>query len=229
MIRFFDLFFSFVGIILLFPFMIPVMMALKLTGEHYIFYRQPRMGANGTEFSVLKFATMLKDSPNMAGGCITQKNDSRVLPLGKFLRKTKINELPQLVNVLIGQMSLVGPRPVVADHLENYSQEAKRAVMSMRPGLTGLASLVFRDEEGILNRMPGDRRHNHDAIIAPFKGELELWYSSHRSLGLYFSLILRTALSVAIPGASTFLPAFKGLPRIPRELEAFIGRKTETT
>jgi lipopolysaccharide/colanic/teichoic acid biosynthesis glycosyltransferase len=220
MIRFLDALFSLVAIILLFPFMIPVMIALKCTGEHFVFFGQTRMGKGGKEFKVLKFATMLRDSPAMAGGCITQKDDPRVLPMGKFLRKTKINELPQLVNVLLGQMSLVGPRPLVADHLRHYSAEARDAVMTMRPGLTGIASLVFRDEEGILDRMPGDRKSNHDKVIAPYKGELELWFASQRSLRLYFSLIFRTAISVAIPGAS--LPPFGGLPEAPKELEGFL-------
>lgn len=222
MIRFFDILFSLIASLLLLPFMIPIIVALKLTGEHYVFYQQPRAGRAGSVFKVLKFATMLRDSPTMAGGYITQKDDPRVLPLGRFLRKTKINELPQLLNVLIGQMSLVGPRPVVADHLLNYSPEARAAVLSLRPGLTGLASLVFRDEEGILDRMPGDRKRNHDEILAPFKGELELWYASHRSLRLYFSLILRTALSVAIPGTCRGLPAFNGLPVVPDELKEYI-------
>jgi lipopolysaccharide/colanic/teichoic acid biosynthesis glycosyltransferase len=222
MTRFFDLLFSSIAIILLFPFMLPIMIALRLTGEHHIFYQQPRMGRNGNEFKVLKFATMLKDSPNMTGGFITQKDDPRVLPMGAFLRKTKINELPQLVNVFLGQMSLVGPRPVVATHLENFPIGAREAIKSMRPGLTGIASLVFCDEEGILDRMTGDRKYNHDCIIAPFKGELELWYKSHRSLRLYFSLLFRTALSVLLHGASRGLPAFKDLPEVPKELEEWI-------
>ena len=104
MIRCFDILFSGVAIIILLPFMIPIMIALKLTGEHYIFYQQERIGKGGKPFYILKFATMLKDSPNMPGGVLTQKNDPRILPMGKFLRKTKINELPQLVNIFIGQM-----------------------------------------------------------------------------------------------------------------------------
>ena len=96
LIRFFDLLFSGIAIVVLFPFMIPIMILLKLTGEHYIFYLQPRVGKDGKEFNLIKFATMLKDSPNLPGGLITQKDDPRILPMGKFLRKTKINELPHL-------------------------------------------------------------------------------------------------------------------------------------
>ena len=93
--------------------MLPIMVALKLTGEHDIFYGQSRIGRGGREFRVLKFATMLRDSPNMAGGLYTEKNDPRILPIGGFLRKTKINELPQLLNVLGGDMSIIGYRPLV--------------------------------------------------------------------------------------------------------------------
>jgi len=101
---------------------------LKLTGEHYIFYLQPRVGRGGRDFNVLKFATMLKDSPNLPGGLITAKNDPRLLPLGKFLRATKINELPQLINVLLGQMSIVGYRPFAKVHYNLYSDEVKAKI-----------------------------------------------------------------------------------------------------
>ena len=156
--RCFDIVFSLTAIIILLPFMLPIMIGLKLSGEHYIFYRQPRIGKNGQAFKVIKFATMLKDSPNLPGGFITQKDDSRLLPMGRFLRATKINELPQLWNVLIGQMSLVGPRPVVAQHLDLYTAEIRGAILSQRPGLTGLASLIFRNEEMILDKMTGNRK-----------------------------------------------------------------------
>jgi lipopolysaccharide/colanic/teichoic acid biosynthesis glycosyltransferase len=120
MIRLFDIFFSALAILVLFPFMIPVMIGLKLTGEHYIFYNQLRIGKNGKEFNLFKFATMLKNSPNLPGGILTQKDDPRILPMGKFLRKTKINELPQLINIFIGQMSIIGPRPQAKQHYDLY-------------------------------------------------------------------------------------------------------------
>ncbi len=142
LIRFFDIIFSAFAIVVLFPFMIPIMIALKLTGEHYIFYLQPRVGKGGKDFMVLKFATMLKDSPNLPGGVLTQKNDPRILPMGKFLRKTKINELPQLANIFIGQMSVVGPRPQARQHYELYSDAVKREIDKIPPGLSGIASIA---------------------------------------------------------------------------------------
>lgn len=223
MVRFFDLLFSTLAIIVLFPFMIPVMLGLKLTGEHYIFYLQPRVGRGGRPFSVFKFATMLKDSPNLAGGFITQKEDPRILPMGNFLRKTKINELPQLLNIFLGQMSVVGPRPLVQRHIELYPEPSRSAILGQRPGLTGLASLVFRDEEGILDRMGGDRKANHDRIIAPYKGELEVYYAKHKSLLMYFALIIFTARALFRPRSRAHLGFFKDLPQAPIELAEFIG------
>ena len=223
MVRFFDLLFSTLAIIVLFPFMIPVMIGLKLTGEHYIFYLQPRVGRGGRHFSVFKFATMLKDSPNLAGGFITQKEDPRILPMGNFLRKTKINELPQLLNIFLGQMSVVGPRPLVQRHVELYPEPSRSAILGQRPGLTGLASLVFRDEEGILDRMGGDRKANHDRIIAPYKGELEVYYAKHKSLLMYFALIIFTAWALFRPRSRAHQGFFKDLPQAPEELAEFIG------
>ncbi len=222
LIRVFDILFSFVAIVVLLPFMIPIMIGLKLTGEHYIFYLQPRVGKGGRDFMVLKFATMLKDSPNMPGGVLTQKNDPRILPMGRFLRKTKINELPQLVNILIGQMSVVGPRPQARRHYELYSEAVKKEIDKVPPGLTGIGSVVFRDEEAILDEIPGDRDHFHDTVIAPYKGELEVWWTRHRTIGNYFKLIFLTAWALVSPRTALWKRWFKGLPEPPKELIQFL-------
>lgn len=222
MIRFFDILFSGVAIIILLPFMIPIMIALKLTGEHYIFYQQERIGKGGKPFYILKFATMLKDSPNMPGGVLTQKNDPRILPMGKFLRKTKINELPQLVNIFIGQMSFIGPRPQAKQHYDLYSIEVKQAIDRIPPGLSGIGSLVFRDEEDMLSRISVDRNLFHDTVIAPYKGELEVWFSKNRNLKNYFKLIFMTVDAVLHPDSKKWRTAFKDLPPVPSELEQYI-------
>ena len=111
--RLLDVFLSGIAIILLGPILAPIACVLKITGEGEVFYKQARVGKGGSSFGLIKFATMLKDSPSIGTGEITIKNDPRVLPLGKFLRKSKINELPQLWNIFIGDMSIVGPRPMV--------------------------------------------------------------------------------------------------------------------
>lgn len=221
MIRFFDILFSGIAIIILLPFMIPIIIGLKLTGEHDIFYKQERIGKGGKPFGVLKFATMLRNSPNMAGGVLTQKDDPRILPMGKFLRKTKINELPQLVNIFIGQMSVIGPRPQAKRHYDLYSDEVKATIDTVAPGLSGLGSVAFRDEEDMLNAV-SDRDHFHDTIIAPYKGELEVWFVHHRSIGVYFKLIWLTVLAVIKPSSKAWMTAFKDLPPVPTELEQYI-------
>lgn len=222
MIRFFDLLFSSVAMLLLLPFMPPIMLGLKLTGEHHVFYLQSRVGKGGRDFKVFKFATMLKDSPNLPGGVLTQKNDPRILPMGNFLRKTKINELPQLINIFLGQMSFVGPRPQARRHYELYSAEVRRAIDAIRPGLTGIGSIVFRDEESMLDRVEGDRDRFHDTVIAPYKGKLEVWYAEHRSLRNYFLLILLTAWAVLRPRSDLHRRLFPGLPEPPEELERLL-------
>lgn len=221
MIRFFDILFSSLAIIVLLPFMIPIMIGLKLTGEHDIFYKQERIGKGGKPFRVLKFATMLRNSPNMAGGFLTQKDDPRILPMGKFLRKTKINELPQLVNIFIGQMSVIGPRPQAKRHYDLYSDEVKAAIDTVAPGLSGLGSVAFRDEEDMLNAVT-DRNHFHDTVIAPYKGALEVWFVKHRTIVTYFKLIWLTVLAVIKPSSKTWRTAFKDLPPVPVELDKYI-------
>ena len=221
MTRFFDILFSGLAIIVLLPFMIPIMIGLKLTGEHDIFYKQERIGKGGKPFGVLKFATMLRNSPNMAGGVLTQKDDPRILPMGKFLRKTKINELPQLVNIFIGQMSVIGPRPQAKRHYDLYSDEVKAAIDTVAPGLSGLGSVAFRDEEDMLNTVE-DRNLFYDTVIAPYKGALEVWFVQHRSIGVYFKLIWLTVLAVLKPSSKAWRKSFKDLPPVPVELDQFI-------
>lgn len=222
LIRFFDIVFSALAMIVLFPFMIPIMIGLKLTGEHYIFYLQPRVGKGGKDFMVLKFATMLKDSPNLPGGVLTQKNDPRILPMGKFLRKTKINELPQLANIFLGQMSVVGPRPQARRHYELYSDSVKREIDKVPPGLSGIASIVFRDEEALLDNVHGDRDHFHDTVIAPYKGKLEVWWVQHRTLANYFKIIIMTVMVLFAPHSRLYHKWFKDLPEPPKELQAVL-------
>ena len=148
--RFCDILFSSILLIILSPLLIPIMICLKFTGEGYIFYKQERVGFKNKKFSILKFATMLKDSPNMAGGVITTKKDPRITPLGGFLRKSKINELPQLINIFLGDMSFVGPRPVMQISFNAYPPEVQSVIYNVKPGLTGIGSIIFRDEEELI-------------------------------------------------------------------------------
>lgn len=221
MTRFFDILFSGIAILILLPFMIPIMIILKLTGEHDIFYGQTRVGKNAKDFKLLKFATMLRNSPNLPGGLYTSKNDPRLLPLGNFLRKSKINELPQLINIFIGQMSVIGYRPTVRVHYEAYPEQCKKVLYNAVPGLSGIGSIVFRNEEEILQNFE-DKKFFHQNVINPFKAELECWYVDHKNLWNYFKLIFMTAEAVFHPDSKKWRTAFKDLPPVPTELEQYI-------
>ncbi|WP_330367093.1 sugar transferase [Butyrivibrio sp. WCD3002] len=220
--RFFDIFFSLLAIIILLPLMIPIMIGLKLTGEHDIFYGQERIGRGGEPFKVMKFATMLRNSPNMAGGYYTEKNDPRILPMGRFLRKTKINELPQLLNILSGDMSIIGYRPLVVKEFKEYKPEVKAVLAKSRPGLSGIGSIVFRNEEEILQTF--DSHEEKDKFyfdhIMPYKGELECWYVQHKSVFMYWKLIFMTV--EAVLKGNTDWKKLKGIPQPPKELERFL-------
>ena len=143
MIRTLDILLSLIAIIILLPLVLPIAIILRLTGEGKVFYLQDRVGKDGRMFRIWKFATMLDNSPNMGNAYITTHNDPRILPFGRFLRKSKINELPQLVNILKGDISVVGPRPQVKSHLDLYPQDKLKDIMSIKPGLTGIASLFL--------------------------------------------------------------------------------------
>jgi lipopolysaccharide/colanic/teichoic acid biosynthesis glycosyltransferase len=196
--RFFDIMLSCIPLFLLLPIFIPVILALRFTGEREIFYTQERVGKDGKTFGLLKFATMLRDSPNLGTGTITLQNDPRILPFGGVLRKTKFNELPQLINVLKGNMSLIGPRPLTKDRFCEYDCYTQKEVSRVRPGLSGVGSIVFRSEEKLL-KDPTQSETIYREIIAPFKGELEMWYVGHRSIKMYFILIIVTILVTVAP------------------------------
>lgn len=223
MTRFFDILFSLIAVIILTPFMIPIMIGLKLTGEHDIFYKQERIGKGGKPFYLLKFATMLRNSPNMNGGLYTSENDPRILPMGKFLRKTKINELPQLLNILKGDMSIIGYRPQVKKQYDSYTEDVKEALKKTRPGLSGIGPIVFRSEEQILQRFSDFEKRDefYKNVITPYKGKLEVWYSKHRNVIMFFRLIFMTVGVVLNPNSKSW-KKLKGIPQPPAELEEYM-------
>lgn len=219
MTRFFDIFFSFLAIVILLPFMIPIMIGLKLTGEHDIFYGQERIGKGGKSFKVWKFATMLRNSINMPGGGFTMKDDPRILPMGKFLRKTKINELPQLINIFTGDMSVIGYRPLVKKGYDLYSEDVKKELAKSRPGLSGIGSIVFRNEEQIVQKYETfeEKQEYYKNAIIPYKGKLEVWYANHKSVFMYFRLIFMTVGAVLKPDSQSW-KKIKGIPEVPENL-----------
>ncbi len=216
MIRALDIFFAILGLLVLGIFMLGATVINLCTGEHKVLYRQNRVGKGGKDFKLYKFATMLENSPNLPGGLVTAVNDPRVLPFGRFLRRTKVNELPQLLNILKGDMSFVGPRPQTRTHYSLYTPDQQRVIDSVGPGLTGVGSLFFRNEEEILAACD-DPIQFHDEIITPYKGDLEVWYAQHRSLKLYLIIIYLTAASI-INRKLVTIKYFEGLPTPPAEL-----------
>jgi lipopolysaccharide/colanic/teichoic acid biosynthesis glycosyltransferase len=211
--RLLDILVSVITLIILIPLFIPIIIALKLTAEGEVFYFQERIGLNNSRFQIWKFATMLKNSMNMGTGSITLQNDYRVTPIGKFLRKTKINELPQIVNILKGDISLVGPRPLVTKTFSAYSEEIQSKIYNVKPGLTGIGSIIFRDEESIISAVKDEDPHEfYKRVIAPYKGELEMWYQDHRSFFLDLQLIFMTAWVILFPESRLYEKWFKDLP-----------------
>ena len=143
---------------------------------------------------------MLENSPTIGTGDITLRNDPRVLPVGRVLRKTKINELPQLWNVLVGDMSIIGPRPLTPNHFNHYNDTDRKNIAVVTPGITGLSALVFRDEEKILSDRADPVSFYRDELV-PIKASLETWYAKHASFRLDILIGLLTAYAILWPGS----------------------------
>jgi len=212
--RLLDVLVSLIALTILLPLFIPIIIILRFTAEGEIFYFQERIGLNNSRFQIWKFATMLKNSMNMGTGSITLQNDFRVTPIGKFLRKTKINELPQIINILKGDISLVGPRPLVTNTFSAYTEETQSKIYNVKPGLTGIGSIVFRDEESLISAVKDEDPHEfYKRVIAPYKGALEMWYQDHRSFLLDLQLIFMTAWVILFPESRLYEKWFKDLPK----------------
>ena len=215
--RFFDIIFSGIALTLLSPFFLPLMFILRITGEGEVFFSQNRVGLGGKNFKLYKFATMLKDSPQMGTGTVTVKNDPRILPLGGFLRKTKINELPQLINIFNGNMSIIGPRPQTRRCFDAYPLSSQNEIIKVRPGLSRIGSIVFRNEEDMIH-VNNDPNKFYDEVVMPYKGFLEEWYVSHQNISSYFILIGLTVFVIFRSDSDLVWKLFKDIPEPPAEL-----------
>jgi len=212
--RLLDIVVSVITLILLLPIFIPIIIILRFSDEGEVFYFQERYGIHNSKFQIWKFATMLKNSMNIGTGSITIKNDPRVTKIGFFLRKTKINELPQIINIIKGEISLVGPRPLVTQTFMAYNPNVQSKLYNVKPGLTGIGSIIFRDEESIISAVNGEDPHEfYKRVIAPYKGELEMWYQQHNSFILDLKLIFLTAWVILFPASKLHEKWFKDLPK----------------
>ena len=212
--RLLDIVVSFISLIILLPVFIPIIIILRFSAEGEVFYFQERYGIYNSRFQIWKFATMLKNSMNMGTGSITLQNDPRVTRIGSFLRKTKINELPQIINILKGDISLVGPRPLVTKTFTAYNEHVQSKIYNVKPGLTGIGSIIFRDEESIISVVTDEDPHEfYKRVIAPYKGELEMWYQDHKSFFVDLKLIFLTAWVIISPNSNLYEKWFKDLPK----------------
>jgi lipopolysaccharide/colanic/teichoic acid biosynthesis glycosyltransferase len=217
--RLIDILAALLLLIILSPLLIPIVIGLLLTGEHYVFYSQKRVGYKNVRFQILKFATMLKNSPSIGTGSITTRNDPRILPMGKFLRKTKINELPQILNVLLGDMSLVGPRPQMESDFYKFPVDIQECIYNVHPGITGIGSIIFRDEEKWM-QVPGMDVHAFYKVhIAPYKGALEVWYLNNLSFRIDMMILFLTIWVIILPESNLVYKVFKNLPKMPESLK----------
>ena len=211
--RFFDIIFSLLALVILLPVLIPIVLLLLLTGEHEVFFRQDRVGFHNQLFRIWKFATMLRNSPNMGSGDVTTRNDPRVTQMGKFLRISKLNELPQLINILTGDMSFVGPRPLMKAGFDRYTDEMKAKVYQAKPGLTGIGSIVFRDEELIITRSELPPHECYRVVILPYKGAVEVWYQQHISFYTDCMILFLTGWYILFSNSNLVYKVFPSLPK----------------
>lgn len=156
---------------------------------------------------------MLKNSPNMGDGDITKRGDPRITAVGKLLRQSKLNELPQVFNIFLGDMSFVGPRPLMKVGFDRYSDEMKSKVYNAQPGLTGIGSIVFRDEELIITQSNLPPHECYRDIILPYKGALEVWYKQHQNFFTDFMILFLTAWYIVFPKSNMVYKVFPSLPK----------------
>ena len=190
--RIFDFVSSVIALLLFLPFLIIISLLIIIESRGGVFYRQVRVGRNGREFKIYKFRSMRTGADKE--GRITIGNDKRVTRVGKFLRKTKLDEIPQLFNVVIGQMSIVGPRPEVPEYVRLYNDEQRKA-LAVKPGLTDIASLEYINEQEILGRSD-DPGLTYIEEVMPAKLKLNLEYIAKRNFFFDLKLIFRTVFKI---------------------------------
>lgn len=203
-----DIFAALFGLVLLAPFFVLIAILIKRDGPGPVFYRGRRVGRNGREFAILKFRTMKECPDSYRGPKVTAWDDPRITSVGRWLRQTKINELPQFWNVLKGEMSVVGPRPEDPEIVAKWTEQVRREVLSIRPGITSPASVLYRDEEQLLSS--GNPMQTYLHSVLPTKLRLDQLYVRHRSIWLDLDIIFWTVL-VVLPLLGSFAPAEESL------------------
>ncbi len=192
--RLFDIILSLFGLIITSPFLIIIALAIKIGSVGPIFFKGERIGRFGKPFKIYKFRTMVVDAEKM-GGPSTAIDDPRLLKIGKFLKKYQLDELPQLINILKGEMSFVGPRPEVPFYVDMMTEEEKKIILSIRPGMTDIASL-WNFHEGEVLKGSLDPEKIYMEKIRPEKIRLQIEYVKNRSFWFDIKIIIRTILKI---------------------------------
>jgi lipopolysaccharide/colanic/teichoic acid biosynthesis glycosyltransferase len=193
--RLFDIGASSAGLVVLSPVLLLVSLLIKADSRGPVFFRQNRVGRKGQVFQIYKFRTMRSDGSGSSESELTVRDDARVTRIGTTLRHYKIDELPQLINVLVGDMSLVGPRPEVPRYVDKWDDSTKSVLLSVRPGMTDLASIEFRNESALLEASDDPERKYLDEI-APAKNRLAVRYVQNRSMWLDISILWKTFVAI---------------------------------
>lgn len=219
--RLFDIVASFCGIMILFPIMIVVGIIIKLTSPGPILFKQKRLTIGMREFTIYKFRSMRTDFDKDARGIQVKGSNSAITPIGKIIRKTKLDELPQLFNILIGDMSFIGPRPELPRRLKYYSERDK-GIFKVRSGISSPASIVFSDEEYLMNQVKDPEKFYIEQIM-PYKIELNLYYVETRSFWNDIYLIIATFLKIINKVDNSSIVKDKELLDKKKEIEEKIG------
>jgi exopolysaccharide biosynthesis polyprenyl glycosylphosphotransferase len=219
--RAFDLVIATLGLLLVWPIMLLVAVAIKLDSPGPVFFKQPRVGENARVFTMIKFRSMVVDAEQRQAevmkttdnGVVMHKtaNDPRITRVGHFIRRTSLDEIPQLFNVLKGDMSIVGPRPLMPVSFNLYRDAVKARIYDSKPGMTGIGSIIFRDEERIIS-LSDDPKKMYAQIVYPYKEKLEMWYLQKASMLTDFKIIFLTAWSIIFPKNQMAHKLFKDLP-----------------
>lgn len=212
-----DIVFALIGLAISIPILLFCIIMLLLSGESSPIYTSYRIGKNGELFKMFKLRTMARNSRGK--NPLTSHNDNRVSFLGRFLRFTKIDELPQFFNILSGDLSFVGPRPLLPEVFIFYPIEVQKKLNTIPPGVTGIGSIVFRNEAKLFKKAKGAHGDFYKEYIAPVKGDLEMWYVKNRSIRVDFKILIFTIAAVIYGQVKTIDKKFNGLPSTQIEFD----------
>lgn len=226
--RFFDFLFALIGILIVSPILAVAIVVLRFTGEGNVFFVQERIGYKNKPFNIYKFTTMLSATPEQKNNTNIGKRDPRITPIGAFFRMSKIDEFPQMFNVLKGDMSFVGPRPQMLEpDFSSFPPEVQANIYNVRPGITSIGSVVFRDEAQIISQLKDLGKDGADFkrnVIFPYKGYLEMWYNKNQSFWVDFKILLLTAWTLIFPTSQMAYKLFDDLPKRDNELDVEFDR-----